>query len=54
MLDEIGAEGLIPPVEGVCGLEEEVEGVLVVHEATSTLGWVSQSMASINRIDGGR
>jgi hypothetical protein len=38
MLDEIGAEGLVPPVEGGCGLEEEVEAGLVVHEATSRPG----------------
>jgi hypothetical protein len=38
MLDEIGAEGLVPPMEGVCGLEEEVETGLVVHGATSTPG----------------
>jgi hypothetical protein len=38
MLDEIGAEGLVPPVEGVGGLEEEALAVTVVHEAASTLG----------------
>jgi hypothetical protein len=38
MLDEIGAEGLVPPVEDGCGLEEEVEAGHVIHEATSRAG----------------
>jgi hypothetical protein len=38
MLDEIGAEGLVPSVEGVGGFEEEALAVTVVHEAASTLG----------------
>jgi hypothetical protein len=38
MLHEIGAEGLVPPVEDICGLEEEVEAGLVVHESISSQG----------------
>jgi hypothetical protein len=38
MLDEVGAEGLVPPVEGVGGLEKEALAVSVVHEAASRLG----------------
>jgi hypothetical protein len=54
MLDEIGAEGLVPPVEGVGGLEEGALAVRVVHEAASRLGWVSLSARPSNRIDCGR
>ena len=38
MLDEIGAEDLVPPVEGVGGLEEEALVAIVVHEAASNWG----------------
>jgi hypothetical protein len=38
MLDEIGVENLVPPVEGVGGLEEEALIAIVVHEAASQLG----------------
>jgi hypothetical protein len=38
MVDEIGAEDLVPPVEGVGGLEEEALVAMVVHEAASQLG----------------
>jgi hypothetical protein len=38
MLNEIGAECFVSPVEGICGLEEEVEAGLVVHESISPLG----------------
>ena len=38
MLDEIGAEDLVPPVEDVGGLEEEALVAIVVHEAASQLG----------------
>ena len=38
MLDEIGAEDLVPPVEEVGGLEEEALVAIVVHEAASQLG----------------
>jgi hypothetical protein len=32
MLDEIGAEDLVPPVEDVGGLKEEALVAIVVHE----------------------
>jgi hypothetical protein len=38
MVDEIGAEDLVPPVEDVGGLEEEALVAIVVHEAASQLG----------------
>ena len=38
MVDEIGAEDLVPPVEGVGRLEEEALIAIVVHEAASQLG----------------
>jgi hypothetical protein len=54
MLDEKGAEGLVPPVEGVGGLEEEALAVSVVHEGASTLGGVSLLARPHNRIERGR
>jgi hypothetical protein len=38
MVDEIGAEDLVPPVEDISGLEEEALVAIVVHEAASQLG----------------
>jgi hypothetical protein len=38
MLDEIGAERLVPPVKGVGRLEEEALAVRVVHGAASRPG----------------
>ena len=38
MVDEVGAEDLVPPVEDVGGLEEKALVASVVHEATSQLG----------------
>jgi hypothetical protein len=38
MVDERGAEDLVPPVEDVGGLEEEALVAIVVHEAASQLG----------------
>ena len=38
MVNEIGAEDLVPPVEDVGGLEEEALVAIVVHEAASQLG----------------
>jgi hypothetical protein len=38
MVDEIGTEDLVSPVEGVGGLEEEALATIVVHEAASGLG----------------
>jgi hypothetical protein len=38
MLDEMGAEDLVPPVEDVGGHEEEALVAIVVHEAASELG----------------
>jgi hypothetical protein len=37
MVEEIGAEDLVPPVEDVGGLEEEALVAIVVHEAASQL-----------------
>jgi hypothetical protein len=54
MVDEVGAEDLVPPVEGVGGLEEEALVAIVVHEAASQLGWVSRSARPNHRIDHGR
>jgi hypothetical protein len=38
MVDEVGAEDLIPPVEDVGGLKEEALVAIVVHEAASQPG----------------
>jgi hypothetical protein len=32
LLDEIGAEGLVAPVQGIGGLEEEAEGARIIHD----------------------
>jgi hypothetical protein len=54
MLDEIGAEDLVSPVEGVGRPEEEALVAIVVHEAASQLGWVSRSARPKHRIGHGR
>jgi hypothetical protein len=38
MVDKIGTENLVPPVEDVGGLEEEALVAIVVHETVSQLG----------------